>query len=128
MNYFLGCSNACCTCSNDGADVSATQTSPADSRPGDVGPVDHLLQAVVGHSDHHAVLREEETTAFIHLETLSKSLLSEATERQRPAGLGDADTDAEKNRVLKYVEEQLEDCSRATRNAHKWFNYIHDKQ
>lgn len=59
---------------------------------------------------------------------LSKSLLSEATERQRPASLGDANTDAEKKRVLKYVEEQFEDCSRATRNTHKWFNFIHDKQ
>lgn len=60
------------TCSDDGADVPPAQTGPADSRPRDVRPVDHLVNAVVGDSDHHAVLRQEET--------VSKSLLSEGTE------------------------------------------------
>lgn len=47
------------TFGDDVADVSPTQTGPADSRPTDVAPVDHLVHAVVGHGDHHTVLREE---------------------------------------------------------------------
>lgn len=47
-----------CTCGDDWADVASAQLGPADSRPGDVGPVNHLLNTVVSHSDHHPVLRE----------------------------------------------------------------------
>lgn len=54
------------TFGDDVADVSPTQTGPADCRPGDVTPVDHLVHTVVGHSNYHTVLArvEEDSKSF----------------------------------------------------------------
>lgn len=48
--------NTCCTFSNNWNDVSSSEAGLADSWSSDVGPVNHLLHTVVGHSDHHAIL------------------------------------------------------------------------
>lgn len=50
------------TFGDDRADVSSAQTGPADAWTRDVGPVNHLVHTVVGHSDQHPVLRRRAQT------------------------------------------------------------------
>lgn len=52
------CSGVCCTFSDDWDDVSSTQTGLADPWPCNISPVNHLLHTIIGHIDHHPVLRE----------------------------------------------------------------------
>ncbi len=149
--YFIRCcGDVCCTCSDDRADVSSTQTGSADSRPRDVRPVNHLVHTVISHSDHHPVLRDNtgrDRQSHSSGDTFKESFVwsGKTSEtrwaRRRRLFVFSCSTStllndwrllgftAEKKRILmlKSAKGQSEDCLRATRNAQKWFNYIHDE-
>lgn len=61
--------DTCCTFSNNWNDVSSSEVGLGDSWSSDVGPVNHLLHTVVGHSDQHSILvvKEEKDQLFIIL-------------------------------------------------------------
>lgn len=58
-------------CSDNWDDVSSTKAGLADCWSGDIGPVHHLVQTVVGHSNHYSVRDVEQRFGLLLLNDVS---------------------------------------------------------